>query len=298
MLKNWSQRPDLPRAQAGWPKVPSSQHSHSLLSTLQPGTPGAAGTALGEPMWVWALAHPMCSGVMHCGNSDILHPCRDPDSVEAGSKDSLSSACSHEIITVMIFRKRLNIRAVKRHFPVMLTGTDTATAINLHVPGWKLTMGWSHCLPPLPPSRLCNHHPCSSSEVRGEGVTFLRSIRHQLRSLAGCCLRWTWPCSSTARVTPPPPSYKSWCSQMSPLARLTPSPCTCARLTNTYHLPQPLRSQTFRKFLPSVVLCFLQALVWIRCYHIPRVCDPQYSETSWCQYLKTGKRMWLQSCIK
>lgn len=83
----------------------------------------------------------MCSGVMHSSNSDILHPCQDPDLVEAGSKDSLSSVCSHEIITVMRFRKRLNIHAVKRHFPIMLTGTDTATSTNLHVSGWKLIMG-------------------------------------------------------------------------------------------------------------------------------------------------------------
>lgn len=95
----------------------------------------------GEATCLWAVAHQMCSGMMHCGNSDILHPCRDPDLVEAGSKDSPSSVCSHEITIVMRFRKRLNIHAVKRHFPVMLTGTDTATAINLHVPGWKLIMG-------------------------------------------------------------------------------------------------------------------------------------------------------------
>lgn len=152
----------------GWlTKVPSSQHSHpSLLPTLQPGTQPAAGTALGEPMCLWAVAHQMCTGVMHCGSSDTLHPCPDPDVVGVGSKDSLPSVCAHEIIIVMRFRKILNIHAVKRHFPVMLTGTDTATAINLHAPGWKLIMGWSHCLPPLPPSRIVQ----SSSVfiIRGE----------------------------------------------------------------------------------------------------------------------------------
>lgn len=177
MLKDWSQRLELPTARAGWPKVPSSQHSQpSLVPTLQPGTPGAAGASPGgnTRLCLQAMAHQVYSGVMHSANSDILHSCWDPDLVEV----SLSSACSHEIIIVMGFRKRLNIHAVKKHFPVLLTGTDTAAAINLHVPGWKLIMGWSHCLPPFPRVGLCNHHPCSSSEVRGEGVTFLWSIRH------------------------------------------------------------------------------------------------------------------------
>ena len=61
--------------------------------------------------------------------------------VEAGGKDRLASVCPHEIKSVTRFRKRLNIHTEKRHFAVMLTGTDTAIAINLHVPGWKLIMG-------------------------------------------------------------------------------------------------------------------------------------------------------------
>lgn len=49
--------------------------------------------------------------------------------------------------------------------------------------------------PPRKPSReLCNH-PHPPPKVRGEGVPFLCSIRHHLRSAAGCWLRWTWPCS-------------------------------------------------------------------------------------------------------
>ena len=133
---------------------------------------------------------------------------------------------------------------------------------------------------------LCPHRPRPSPEVRGEGVTFLRSVRHGLRSAAGCQPWRTWPCSNTARVTRPPPSSSSRCSQMSPLAILAPSAGARATLTNTAHLPQPLRrSPIFRHFLSNLgpLPSFLQTPVRICCRHLPRVCDQQYSETWRCE---------------
>lgn len=191
-------------------------------------------------MCLWAVAHQSSSGVMHCGNSDTLHHCWDPDLMEG------SSVCSPETIIVMRFRKRLNIHAVKRHFQLCWLGQTHQQPLTSMFQAGSSSWAEVTVCPPLPPSRIVQPSSVFITEVRGEGVTFLWSIRQQLRSLAGCCLRWKWLGSSMARVTHPPPSYNSWCSQVSPLARLTPSSCTCARPISTYHLPQPLRSQIFR----------------------------------------------------
>lgn len=48
----------------------------------------------------------------------------------------------------------------------MLTGTDTATTINLHVAGWKLITGWS--LSAHPPSRRRIVQSSSEFIIRGE----------------------------------------------------------------------------------------------------------------------------------
>lgn len=149
-VRNLSTEPRAARS-SSWPtrsaRLPTQPPHLSCPRHQAHTTPGGNPRKFG----LSAVVHQMCCVTMHYGNSDILHPCWVPDLVEAGGKDSLASVCLLETKSMMRFRKRLSIPTEKRHFAVRLTGTDTAIAINLQVPGWKLIMGWSHRLASLSP---------------------------------------------------------------------------------------------------------------------------------------------------